>query len=220
MKYNRKLTKYINSQNSSPHHDFDYSHYVFSSKAYSKAQHYFSGVISNARCLDVGGGDGTLATLFRKHNNNNITIIDISDAAIDLARNRGFEAIKVDLANEKYPFENETFDCIFCIEVIEHLKNPDHCLNEIQRLLKKNGVLIISTPNNLKGITDKHHVNAWNFTNFSDHLETFGFKKIKEGGYWYMKGTGLFRIPPKILFYLGTKFPSYAKNWIVKLQKN
>ena len=45
------------------------------------------------------------------------------------------------------PFENGTFDYVLFLETIEHLKNPFSVMDEISRVLKPEGVLILSTPN-------------------------------------------------------------------------
>ncbi|MEM2416175.1 MAG: methyltransferase domain-containing protein [Nitrososphaerota archaeon] len=42
---------------------------------------------------------------------------------------------------------NESFDSVAILEVIEHLKNPEKTLEEIHRVLKKGGQVIVSTPN-------------------------------------------------------------------------
>jgi len=44
-------------------------------------------------------------------------------------------------------FKDETFDCIISLETIEHVKNYQNAFQEFFRLLKKDGILIISTPN-------------------------------------------------------------------------
>ncbi|ODS40208.1 MAG: hypothetical protein A7315_02660 [Candidatus Altiarchaeales archaeon WOR_SM1_79] len=48
---------------------------------------------------------------------------------------------------ESTNFENEGFDIVICSEVLEHVQNPELILKEIHRILKKNGIAIISTPN-------------------------------------------------------------------------
>lgn len=48
---------------------------------------------------------------------------------------------------ENLLFKDESFDSAVMLEVIEHLKNPEKAIKEIHRVLKKNGQIIISTPN-------------------------------------------------------------------------
>lgn len=45
----------------------------------------------------------------------------------------------------KLPFEPETFDSAICIEVLEHIENPDEFIAEIRRVLKRR--LLVSVPN-------------------------------------------------------------------------
>jgi SAM-dependent methyltransferase len=44
------------------------------------------------------------------------------------------------------PFSNNSVDCILCCEVLEHIKDPRQCCNEIWRVLKPGGVAFISAP--------------------------------------------------------------------------
>lgn len=62
------------------------------------------------------------------------------------ARNNGLGVIHADL-NQRLPFENEKFNCIYGLSVLEHLLNPCRFLKEAHRMLKTNGKLIILTPN-------------------------------------------------------------------------
>lgn len=73
--------------------------------------------------------------------------IDISDADVALARKRGVAAIVADVDSGRLPFEAATFDLIYAGEVIEHLYDPDHLLDEVERLLTPGGVAILDTPN-------------------------------------------------------------------------
>lgn len=47
---------------------------------------------------------------------------------------------------ENLPFTNESFDTVVLLEVLEHLPNPLIALQEGQRVLKKGGLLVLSTP--------------------------------------------------------------------------
>lgn len=47
------------------------------------------------------------------------------------------------------PFEDERFDVVVSMQVIEHLHSPQEFLTECRRVLRPDGVLLISTPNRL-----------------------------------------------------------------------
>lgn len=49
---------------------------------------------------------------------------------------------------DKFPYENEKFETVLCLEILEHLAfDPMHCLSEINRILVHSGKIVISTPN-------------------------------------------------------------------------
>ena len=56
----------------------------------------------------------------------------------------------VNVEKDRLPFADESFDFILCAEVLEHLiHSPDKMVYEINRVLKNNGLLILTTPNGL-----------------------------------------------------------------------
>ncbi len=79
---------------------------------------------------------------------------------------------------ERFPYDDASFDVVFCLEVIEHLKDRDsadigelstftfsgvrNCLTEMHRVLKPGGLLVVSTPNvcgyrSLRNVLDHRH---------------------------------------------------------------
>lgn len=100
---------------------------------------------SHNKVLDVGCGTGLLSSLM-KNQGNDVCGIDISEVALKKAELRG---IKVKLGNidNNLPFDDDIFDVVVCSEVIEHLFNPIESLEEIQRVLKPEGYLVLTTPN-------------------------------------------------------------------------
>jgi SAM-dependent methyltransferase len=59
-----------------------------------------------------------------------------------------FDRDHFDLELDRFPYDDNTFDVIVCAEVIEHLlHDPMAMLIEIQRVLKPNGALVLTTPN-------------------------------------------------------------------------
>lgn len=61
-------------------------------------------------------------------------------------RYRNSRCIQLDL-NKPLPFKDGSFDYITCVAGIEHLENPHHLIKEFSRLIKKEGYLVITTPN-------------------------------------------------------------------------
>ena len=106
--------------------------------------------MSNKSVLDVGCGTG-YGTYEMASSIYNIKVmgIDISDEAINYAkehyRHKNLDFLKMDCTNLN--FEQGTFDMVVSYEVIEHIKQVNDYLSEIKRVLNKEGVFIVSTPN-------------------------------------------------------------------------
>jgi 2-polyprenyl-3-methyl-5-hydroxy-6-metoxy-1,4-benzoquinol methylase len=100
--------------------------------------------------LDLGCGEETYIENLVKINNNNFYGVDISDFVIDLHKKAYQDYSNVEFIAcpaEKLPFNKEYFDLIICDELIEHVPKAEILLDEIKRIIKKDGILIISTPN-------------------------------------------------------------------------
>jgi ubiquinone/menaquinone biosynthesis C-methylase UbiE len=87
--------------------------------------------------LDIGCNDGSFTikiaeTILAK----NIYGVDIAEAILKVAEEKGIRTFKVDMNYEKLPFSNEYFDFISAADVIEHLVISDNLLSEVQRTLK------------------------------------------------------------------------------------
>lgn len=95
--------------------------------------------------LDVGCGDGTRTVIFDEFGRV-VCGIDYLDWLDKRVRYR-IQFKQWDFMKACLPYKEESFDLLLCFDVIEHLYNPEVLLKEIYRLLKKDGVLIISTPN-------------------------------------------------------------------------
>ena len=98
--------------------------------------------------LDIGCGDGINTVLLKEALGASAVYgIDISPGACEAAGQRGVDSICFDIEEGILPFPDEYFDAIFCGEIIEHLFDTDHLLDEIYRLLKPGCSCIITTPN-------------------------------------------------------------------------
>lgn len=76
-----------------------------------------------------------------------VTALDAVPSNLDRARAFGFDAIQADF-NAPLPLPSATFDHAMLIEVIEHIVNAELLLEEVARILKPGGCLLITTPNN------------------------------------------------------------------------
>ena len=92
----------------------------------------------SARVLDVGAGEGVLVDRYRSRGYN-ITGVDPNYQSPQVK--------KGSLAS--LPFEDGSFDAVFCLDVLEHLSLLEQhpALREIRRVLTNDGTLLLSVPN-------------------------------------------------------------------------
>lgn len=101
--------------------------------------------------LDVGCHGGTFTKkIADKLQSKQVYGIDISHRAIELAKKRiPFGNFEVADAGT-LPFNNNFFEAVFCLEVLEHVDDPKKVLSEIKRVLKKGGYVIFLVPSDNK----------------------------------------------------------------------
>ena len=86
---------------------------------------------TNGKTLDIGSGHGPYATYFPNR------------VSIDLAPGPGVDILAD--AHDLSMFEDESFDCVLSTEVLEHLHTPHQAINEMHRVLKKGGKIVLTT---------------------------------------------------------------------------
>ncbi|MGW3136627.1 class I SAM-dependent methyltransferase [Streptomyces sp. NPDC001139] len=98
--------------------------------------------------LDVGCGDGSAAATARPLlAGHRIVGVDWSQDALKRTRTRLSYAVRGELTGGGLPFRSASADAVLFSEVIEHLVDPDAALDEIRRVLRPGGHLMLSTPN-------------------------------------------------------------------------
>jgi SAM-dependent methyltransferase len=116
------------------------------SKNKALLNHFFPDRPKEKKILEIGvGGEGGMLLLLK--NDNQVNGIDVSSSA---QRNCELFGLKIDVLNvdtQGIPFTNEYFDIVFAFEVFEHFANPQFVAEEIRRVLKKEGIFLLSTPN-------------------------------------------------------------------------
>ena len=101
--------------------------------------------------LDIGCGAGTLS-FYLANKNHDVLGIDISTKAIKecLLSKKELNLNNVNFEQFDFPnnYPKEKFDVVIFTEVIEHLDDDKKALGIIRKILKPNGLMILSTPSN------------------------------------------------------------------------
>lgn len=106
----------------------------------------FSYIKNERRILDIGCGEGiTLQKLLYRFPEKDISGIDVSRANVEICKKYGLPVKQGSVYDLE--FGNESFDCCILTEVIEHLEYPLKAVQEIYRVLRKSGLLILLFPN-------------------------------------------------------------------------
>lgn len=168
----------------------------FKGKGFDKGIDYFNGLkykkgwdhISNSRLkniekfvkkgriLDIGCSFGEFLDIARKRGWE-VNGVELSKFACKTSRNKfKLNPFNGTLEQAKYP--SETFDVITMFEVIEHLPDPLNTLKECNRILKKNGLIIIQT-GNVESLSAKIYGKRWPYF-LLGHLHYFSKKTISK----------------------------------------
>lgn len=102
------------------------------------------------KALEVGSGGGILTEEICKMGFIT-TGIDPSEQSLHTSRNHAAASgldIKYDKGTgEQLPYSDNSFDCVFCCDVLEHVRDLPKVISEISRVLKPNGVFFYDTLN-------------------------------------------------------------------------
>jgi demethylmenaquinone methyltransferase/2-methoxy-6-polyprenyl-1,4-benzoquinol methylase len=95
----------------------------------------------NLNILDIGAGTGALSDfVFKMNSDSNFVCVDPAFGMLKYAPEYAFKVVG---KAEDLPIKNETIDLILIGEAIHHFRDVDKSLDEIKRVLKKNGILFI-----------------------------------------------------------------------------
>lgn len=164
----------------------------------------------NIKILDFGCGPGSTIKLL--HTFGKVYGVDIEPQVVDYCKQKGMENIKIIENNKKLPFTSNSFDMITCMDVLEHIDREENTLNELKRLLKKDGLLVITVPAFpiLWGKLDEHshHLRRYTKKNFITILQKSGFKINKLTYFNY-----LFFFPIMAIRLFQRSFFGTSNNW-------
>ena len=76
-----------------------------------------------------------------------VTLTDLNPQNVSNAVSLGLEAHQIDLNFGLVGIEDKAFDVVVMLEVIEHIVNAEVLLNDVWRVVRAGGMLVLSTPN-------------------------------------------------------------------------
>lgn len=110
---------------------------------------YAATLVKNKRVLDLACGEGYGAKMLAAAAAS-VVGVDIDNSAVQHASQKygsaNLQFLSGSITAVPIPDEH-VFDVIVCFEAIEHIDDQDGLLKEVRRLLKSDGVFIVSTPN-------------------------------------------------------------------------
>lgn len=138
------------------------------------------------KIIDLGSGLGFFLKQFsgKKYDKHSVEVSKVASV-----RSKNWSTVHhLDLQKE-IKQDIGKFDVVFSYHVIEHLKKPNIFLLNVQKLLKKNGIFILGTPNfdsgcarhfnkNYRFYHDKTHISYFSENSLFRFLDDYGFKTM------------------------------------------
>ena len=125
---------------------------------------------NSSTMLNIGCGSSPIMTHYPDSVN-----IDINQDKLNFLQSKMGNIETHYMEAENLDFKSNSFDFVLCIEVLEHLPNPQSAIKEIARVLKKGGKVVLATPD----YNRKHWLIAEKFTPAGeDHVFKFTREKL------------------------------------------
>ncbi len=118
--------------------------------------------------LDIGCGDGYFLEAAKKRGWN-VYGTEFTDEAIEILDSKGIKSNQGILQTSNY--KNEMFDVITSFEVIEHINNPTEECKNINKILRKKGLIYVTTPN-FKSFS-RYFLKHWDIIEYPEHLSYY-----------------------------------------------
>lgn len=131
------------------------------------------------KVIDVGCGTGHLLLALSNRLQKPLRLygLDFSDSAIRRSR-RLVPSVEFVVASVyEIPYPDDNFDMVTCTETLEHLQRPEDALQEMFRVLKPGGQLVVTVPDGAKDDWDGH-VNFWSATELRRLLLPYGVQRV------------------------------------------
>jgi SAM-dependent methyltransferase len=128
-----------------------------------------------------------------------------------------WDQTKIDLICDiiNIPVDSSSFDSIMCIEVLEHLPDPAKAIEEFSRIIKDNGLLIITAPFcSFTHFAPYHYSTGFSKYYYEHHLKKNNFEIIEitpNGNYFEFLAQEMRRLNSAAIEYTGSKLSFFYK---------
>ncbi|MGD2092315.1 MAG: class I SAM-dependent methyltransferase [Candidatus Aminicenantes bacterium] len=136
---------------------------------------YFPGQNPNLKILDVGTADGIMLSAIKNRFPHSLCFG--FEYGMDLIKTNKDKRLKMICGDARLlPFQSGTFHLLIACSIIEHLEDAPGFIKESHRVLKKNGILIVTTPVPFweKILTKTGHLDN------DQHHQTYNLKQLEE----------------------------------------
>lgn len=141
-------------------------------------------ITSNKIVLDIASGEGYGSFLISK-NATKVYGVDVDEKSIHHAKTKYVSSDNIEFivgSTDAIPLADNSVDVVISFETIEHHDKHDLMMQEVTRVLKKDGLLLISSPEksiyNERDANNPYHIKELNLNDFKDLLNR-NFKKVK-----------------------------------------
>ena len=135
--------------------------------------------------LDIGSGEGFILDTLANDGKPQYVAAELDKDLLKLAKDNMKNKHRVDLVCASVfhlPFRDNSFDVVMLLEVIEHLRNIEQLPRFISRIIKNEGMLIISTPykEKIQYVRARKCIYCNKLTPLYGHLHSFDERKIQK----------------------------------------
>ncbi len=152
------------------------------------------------RILEIGCGSGEFGAALKRQRKAVVIGVELIEAAAETARQHLDRVITADVQHQELDLREQSFDCLVCNDVLEHLVDPWTVLGRLRRFVKPDGWLVTSIPNirhhkvvrrllwpgewkyEESGILDRTHLRFFTQRSARELVESAGFRVIREQG--------------------------------------
>ena len=174
----------------------------------------------NTKLLELGCGRGDFLFEFQKFGFE-CKGLDRDESSVK--NEYGLEVKQCDLANDVFPYADESFDVVYHKSVLEHMYYPENLMNETMRVLKTGGKLIILTPDwhtQWKNFfEDFTHSRPYDIMALSDLLKVYGFNNLTVERFYQLPVIWKFPIIQILSKILQLVINVYGGRWLTKKTK-